>query len=56
MGSDRLCGGLGEEKRSVVILRAEDHDEWLHSNNVEVARAMLQLLRTEMLRAMPSGE
>ncbi len=33
----------GDEKRSVVILRPADYDEWLHTNNVEAARAMLQL-------------
>lgn len=34
---------LGDEKRSVVILRPADYDEWLHTKNVEAARAMLQL-------------
>ncbi|MDC6130522.1 SOS response-associated peptidase family protein [Burkholderia gladioli] len=34
---------LDDEKRSVVILRPEDHDEWLHTDNLESARAMLQL-------------
>ncbi|MGZ0007191.1 SOS response-associated peptidase [Burkholderia gladioli] len=33
----------GEEKRSVVILRPEDHDEWLHSANVDAARGMVQI-------------
>lgn len=33
----------GDEKRSVVILRPTDYDEWLHTTNVEAARAMLQL-------------
>ncbi|WP_186121508.1 SOS response-associated peptidase [Burkholderia gladioli] len=33
----------GDEKRSVVILRPEDHGEWLHTNNLDSARAMLQL-------------
>ncbi|EKS9844489.1 SOS response-associated peptidase family protein [Burkholderia cepacia] len=33
----------GDEKRSVVILRQADYEEWLHTTNVEVARAMLQL-------------
>ncbi|WP_126242325.1 SOS response-associated peptidase [Burkholderia gladioli] len=31
-----------DEKRSVVILRTEDHDEWLHTLNNEAARTMLQ--------------
>ncbi|MCM2537736.1 SOS response-associated peptidase family protein [Burkholderia glumae] len=33
----------GEEKRSVVILRPEDHDEWLHARNLEAALLILQL-------------
>lgn len=33
---------LGDEKRSVVILRPTDCDEWLHTKNVDAARAMLQ--------------
>ncbi|MDN7910145.1 SOS response-associated peptidase family protein [Burkholderia cepacia] len=33
----------GDEKRSVVILRPVDYDEWLHTENAEAARAMLQL-------------
>ncbi|KVU08457.1 hypothetical protein WK62_07330 [Burkholderia ubonensis] len=33
----------GDEKRSVVILRPEDWEEWLTTSNVEAARAMLQL-------------
>ncbi|WP_048989334.1 SOS response-associated peptidase family protein [Burkholderia cenocepacia] len=37
-----------DEKRSVVILRPEDYDEWLHTTNVEAARAMLQLSADEM--------
>lgn len=30
----------GDEKRSVVILRPEDYDEWLHTTNVDAARTM----------------
>ncbi|KVL62493.1 hypothetical protein WT01_00010 [Burkholderia cepacia] len=33
----------GDEKRSVVILRPTDYEEWLHTTNVEAARSMLQL-------------
>ncbi|AOJ82627.1 hypothetical protein WS86_11370 [Burkholderia savannae] len=33
----------GDEKRSVVILRPVDWEEWLTTSNVEAARAMLQL-------------
>lgn len=32
-----------DEKRSVVILRQEYYDEWLHTKNLEAARATLQL-------------
>ncbi|MBU9173963.1 SOS response-associated peptidase [Burkholderia gladioli] len=31
-----------DEKRSVVILRPEDHEEWLHAKNPDSARGMLQ--------------
>ncbi|MCA8413421.1 DUF159 family protein [Burkholderia multivorans] len=33
----------GAEKRSVVILRPDDWEEWLTTSNIEAARAMLQL-------------
>ncbi|XHO58800.1 hypothetical protein BCC0191_001844 [Burkholderia ambifaria] len=33
----------GDEKRSVVILRPADYDEWLHTSNVEAARTLLVL-------------
>lgn len=33
----------GDEKRSVVLLKSSDYDEWLRTKNVEAARAMLQL-------------
>lgn len=36
-----------DEKRSVVILRPEDYDEWLHTKNVEAARTMLRLYPAE---------
>ncbi len=32
-----------DEKRSVVILRPDDWEEWLTTSNIEAARAMLQL-------------
>ncbi|WP_244110515.1 hypothetical protein [Burkholderia ambifaria] len=28
---------LGDEKRSIVILRPADYDEWLHTTNGEAA-------------------
>jgi putative SOS response-associated peptidase YedK len=43
----------GDEKRSVVILRPSDYDEWLHTSNVEAARAMLQLYPADELVAEP---
>jgi putative SOS response-associated peptidase YedK len=33
----------GDEKRSVVILRPEDYDEWLSSTNIEAVRPMMQI-------------
>ncbi|MFP3637442.1 SOS response-associated peptidase family protein [Paraburkholderia sp. SIMBA_054] len=42
-----------DEKRSVVLLRPADFDEWLHSTNAEAARSMLQLLPAEEMRADP---
>ncbi|KVP89966.1 hypothetical protein WJ97_23560 [Burkholderia ubonensis] len=44
---------LGDEKRSVVILRPADYDEWLHTKNVEAARAMLQLYSADEIVAQP---
>ncbi|WP_175908720.1 SOS response-associated peptidase family protein [Burkholderia sp. BCC1640] len=41
----------GDEKRSVVILRPSDYDEWLHTSNVEAARAMLQLYPADQMIA-----
>ncbi|ETP65931.1 hypothetical protein BDSB_11555 [Burkholderia dolosa PC543] len=43
----------GEEKRSVVILRPEDWEEWLMTSNVEAARAMLRLYPSEDMVAEP---
>ncbi|KVR08342.1 hypothetical protein WK11_08650 [Burkholderia ubonensis] len=44
---------LGDEKRSVVILRPADYDEWLHTKNVGAARAMLQLYPADEMGATP---
>lgn len=41
----------GEEKRSVVILRPDDWEEWLTTTNVEAARAMLQLYPADEMYA-----
>ncbi|WP_177314389.1 SOS response-associated peptidase family protein, partial [Burkholderia ubonensis] len=45
---------LGDEKRSVVIVRPADYDEWLHTKNVDAARAMLQLYPAEEMTAEPA--
>lgn len=44
----------GDEKRSVVILRPDDWEEWLTSSNVEAARAMLQLFPADEMAAEPA--
>lgn len=43
----------GDEKRSIVILRPADYDEWLHSGNVEAARAMLHLYPADEMMVEP---
>ncbi|KWZ35236.1 SOS response-associated peptidase family protein [Burkholderia anthina] len=45
----------GDEKRSVVILRPDDWEEWLTTSNVEAARAMLQLYPAEDMAAEPAA-
>ncbi|AOJ05053.1 hypothetical protein WS70_25340 [Burkholderia mayonis] len=42
---------LGDEKRSVVILRPADYDEWLHTKKIEAAQAMLQLYAADAMVA-----
>lgn len=44
----------GDEKRSVVILRPDDWEEWLTTSNVEAARAMLQLFPADEMAAEPA--
>ncbi|WP_334033391.1 SOS response-associated peptidase [Burkholderia gladioli] len=46
----------GDEKRSVVILRPEDHEEWLHSLNIEAARAMMTIFSADEMQATPVME
>ena len=41
------------EKRSVVILRPDDWEEWLTTSNIEAARAMLQLYPADAMLAGP---
>nr|WP_254222919.1 SOS response-associated peptidase family protein [Burkholderia multivorans] len=43
----------GDEKRSVVILRPEDWEEWLATPCVDAARVMLQLYRADDMLAEP---
>lgn len=43
----------GDEKRSVVILRPDDREEWLTTLNIEAARAMLQLYPADEIAAEP---
>lgn len=43
----------GGEKRSVVIFRPDDWEEWLSTPNFEVARAMLQLYSADEVFAFP---
>ncbi|MFL9876727.1 SOS response-associated peptidase family protein [Paraburkholderia megapolitana] len=42
-----------DEKRSVVVIRPEDYDEWLHTTNVDAARSMLQLWPAEEMWTEP---
>ncbi|AIP22246.1 hypothetical protein BFR06_11520 [Burkholderia pseudomallei] len=43
-----------DEKRSVVILRPDDWEEWLTTSNAEAARAMLQLYPAGDMVAAPA--
>ncbi|AXF21329.1 DUF159 family protein [Burkholderia pyrrocinia] len=42
-----------DEKRGVAFLHPADYDEWLHTKNVDVARAMLQLYPADEMIAEP---
>ncbi len=42
-----------DEKRSVVILRPDDWEEWLTTSNIEAARAMPQLYPADEMCAEP---
>ncbi|KWB91315.1 hypothetical protein WK57_18400 [Burkholderia ubonensis] len=44
----------GDEKRSVVILRPDDWEEWLTTSNADAARAMLQLFPADEMVAEPA--
>ncbi|KVD54369.1 hypothetical protein WI86_10805 [Burkholderia ubonensis] len=43
-----------DEKRSVVILRPDDWEEWLTTSNVDAARTMLQLFPADEMAAEPA--
>ncbi len=43
----------GDEKRSVVILRPADYDEWLHTKNMEAVRSLLQLYSASDMAVQP---
>ncbi|AOJ06506.1 SOS response-associated peptidase [Burkholderia mayonis] len=43
----------GDEKRSVVILRRADYDEWLAAKNIDAARSLLQLYPGDEMAASP---
>jgi len=44
----------GDEKRSVVVIRPDDYDEWLGCKNPEVARTFLQLYPAALMHAEPA--
>ncbi|MXN76419.1 DUF159 family protein [Burkholderia sp. 4701] len=46
----------GDEKRSVVILRPDDWEEWLSTSNIDAARAMLQLFPADEMAAEPAPQ
>ncbi|MDW9235736.1 hypothetical protein C7S16_4801 [Burkholderia thailandensis] len=43
----------GSGKRSVLILRPADREEWLSAGNIGAARAMLQLCPADEIVAAP---
>lgn len=45
----------GDEKRSVVILRPDDWEEWLSTGNIDAARAMLQLYPGDEIVTAPKS-
>lgn len=51
--TDVRAGGPGEEKRSVVILRPDDYDEWLHARSTDGVHSMLTLYPSQELTATP---
>ncbi|AOJ84231.1 hypothetical protein WS86_27095 [Burkholderia savannae] len=45
----------GDEKRSIVILRTSDYDEWLGTKNVDAARLLLNLYPDGEMTASPAA-
>jgi putative SOS response-associated peptidase YedK len=43
----------GDEKRSVVILRPDEYDDWLGCRSVDEARSLLRLYPAELMTARP---
>lgn len=43
----------GEEKRSLVILRPDEYDNWLNCRNPEIARTFLQTYPAELMAGKP---
>jgi putative SOS response-associated peptidase YedK len=41
----------GDEKRSVVIIRPDDYEDWLSSRNTDEARSFLQLYSAQQMHA-----
>lgn len=46
----------GDEKRSLVIIRPEDYDDWLSCKNPEFARTFLQLYPAGLMHAEPADD
>jgi putative SOS response-associated peptidase YedK len=44
----------GDEKRSVVIVRPNDYDDWLTCKSTEEARSFLNLYPSELMAAVPA--
>ncbi|MCP3713348.1 SOS response-associated peptidase [Paraburkholderia sp. CNPSo 3274] len=41
----------GDEKRSVVIVRSTDYENWLHSSSTDEARSFLNLFPADLMKA-----
>jgi putative SOS response-associated peptidase YedK len=45
---------LGDEKRSLIVVRPEDYDDWLSCSDPERARSFFQLYPADRMRAEPA--